>query len=146
MSSNSARVKVLYLEADNADAASVEALVGIVREVQSGRVSARVENMTVELQSSEPAPALPPAPKVRKPRAPKEAPQRVSKGPRAQGLTAAIVAAVNAAPQPDVNAVAKKVYGDSSAAHVTKVKRGLWSLCDRGVLKKIGDDTYKVVG
>lgn len=57
-------VKVLYLEADNADAASVEALVGIVREVQSGRV----QNMTIDLEPTEPPHALPPAPKTRTPR------------------------------------------------------------------------------
>lgn len=101
------------------------------------------------MRNRQPPPlALPP--KERKARALKAAPasQRVSKGKRVSGLTPAIKAAVAASggDKPDYNAIAKSVYGDSSADSVTKTKRAFWSLCERGTLKKLGEDSYKVIG
>jgi hypothetical protein len=144
-----ASVKVLMLEASDVDNEGVAALVGVVREFRNGAsVTSITQRLAEPLRAVEDAPPQLPAPKPRrtyKPRAPKAERQRVSTGHRAQGLTPAIIAAVKDAPQPDYNAIARKVYGNTEAATITKVKRAFWSLCDRGQLKKIGDDTYRVV-
>lgn len=146
---SSAHVRVLMLEADNVDSEGVSALVGVVREFRSGGDVQSVTRAPVRLEQApteSPPPALPAAKRTYKARAPKAEPQRVSKGKRAAGLTPAILAAIKAAPQPNYDAIAREVYGNADATTITKVKRGVWSLCSRGQLRKVGDDTYKVVG
>jgi hypothetical protein len=148
MNQTNVRVRYLDLEAANADAETVSALVGIVSQVQSGKPLPVVTAASVETFVDPSEPRALPAAKVRKPREPKAPKERVSKGKRAAGLTPAIKTAVAASggDKPDYNAIAKEVYGNSSADSVGKVKRAFWSLCDRGTLKKLGEDSYKVVG
>jgi hypothetical protein len=142
MSSNSARVKVLYLEADNADAASVEALVGIVREVQSGRVTARVENMSVELTTAEDAPpAQLPAPKPRRAKSP-----GALVAPRSGRVNDAgpqLLAALRKNPRPDRAKLAQAIYGDASK-HL-KIWQLLAYLTSRGKVKANGDGSFTVL-
>jgi len=65
------KVRILYLEADEADAESIGSLVNIVREVQSGRVVAATSVAELPAPATEAPPLALPSPS-------KTAPRRVS--------------------------------------------------------------------
>lgn len=153
MSNAASKVRILYLEADNADAESVGALVGIVREVQGGRTVPSVDELATAtagaLIAEADAPAALPAPKAKrvyKPRASKSAAAGTGKGTRTKGAANDILAAFKTTTTPDRNAMARQIYGDASDASLKRIGRMIWSLASKGRLKSIGDGAYKVVG
>lgn len=149
MSTNntSARVRILYLEADNADADSVGALVGIVREVQGGRSLPSVDGAPLQLEQAaeiDSPPLALPSRRPRKARAPKAAESGALpvKGGRAGGAGAAILASLRKSPRPDLGKLAAAIYGDASKTN--KVKQVIGYMTATGKIKANGDGTYAV--
>ena len=142
MSNAASKVRILYLEADNADAESVGALVGIVREVQKGGGALPSVNELATatagalLAETDPAPAALPAKtkRVYKPRAPKAAPVDGATRKRVQGAGDQVIAFVRSSKgRPDWAKVAQAIYGD--ATKTTKVRQLARQLVATGKLK-----------
>lgn len=144
-------LKILYLEAQEADAESIGSIVNIVREVQSGRTVTSVERLAAPLQlaapADEPAPplALPKAKRVYKPRPPKAtASSDTGERKRAGNAGGTILAALRKSSRPDLGKLALAIYGDASK--VAKVKQVLGYMGAKGKIKNNGDGTYTVLG
>jgi hypothetical protein len=147
--SMSNKVRILYLESDNADADTVAALVGIVRQVQSGaspQLQAAPESAppTVLAEGDE-APELPASVLAAAPR-----PSRKPAGERqrASGVSATVVAAVAKAKGTtiDVEALATKLYGSASEAHVKRARGALYAAATAGKIRSTAPGKYAVVG
>lgn len=144
------RVKILLLEADNADSETVTALVGIVREVQGGGgMESAAAPLVLEAPASEsstPPLALPAAKRVYKARPPKQtsAPSEPGDRKRAGNAGGTILAALRKSSRPDLAKLALAVYGD--AGKTTKVKQVLGYMAGTGKIKSNGDGTYTVNG
>jgi hypothetical protein len=142
MSTN--KVRILYLEADSADAETVGALVGIVREVQGGRsisgtvelfetgpvAEAQIEALT---EASEPNPGL---------AAPRKA-RNASAGGRVKNAGPQLLAALRKSPRPDRIKLAKAIYGDEGKT--AKVSQLLSYLVASGKIESNGDGSFKVL-
>lgn len=143
MNQTNVRVRYLDLEASNADAETVSALVGIVSQVQSGKALPTVTAASVEtFVDAAPARELP-APKAKrvyKPRPPKAAPAATSTKPGD-----IIMAAVRKNPRVDRAKLAIAAYGDDPKG-VNKVGQMLCYFVKREKLANNGDGTYTVLG
>jgi len=149
---NSNHVRVLYLEAESADAETVGALVGIVREVQNGKSAEQVEPQLEELRvrTSSPPPALP-ARKVRRPRQVKatngKGHSRLPSGQgRASNAGATVIAALTKNPRPDFAKLSTAIYGNSDKKNITRARNVTTYLARSGKLRDNKDGTYTVVG
>lgn len=147
------KVKILYLEASEADADSIGSLVNIVREVQSGREGSAVFAAGIEPLEPEPIAALPAPKRAYKPRTPKpEAAAPVattaSGAPRqrAANVGATIVAAVAKSKNGVVNfeALAQQLYGKTDEASVTRARRAVYAAATKGKLVSTGPGKYTV--
>lgn len=146
------QLKILYLEATEADAESIGSIVNIVREVQSGRTVTSVQSLAAPLRLVEPAadessppPALPKARRIYKPRPPKAtAPTKPSDRKRAGNAGDTILAALRKSSRPDLGKLALAIYGDASKT--AKVKQVLGYMVVRSKIKSNGDGSYSVNG
>lgn len=146
--SNTNRVSILYLTADNADADVVGSLVGIVREVQGGGSVERLVTATApapEAQNESPPRALP-APRKYKARAPKVAKPAPATTDGKGSKGAAVLAAMATGAPIDRNKLAKQIYGDSSANSLTKLGLAIGYAVRHGRARKNADGTFTVIG
>jgi hypothetical protein len=156
------QLKILYLEATEADAESIGSIVNIVREVQSGRTVASVERLAAPLRLVEPAadesrppPALPAAKRVYKARKPREvkeatapaakAHSRAPEGGRATNAAQVIFTHIGKGGKVDKNKLAVAIYGGTEAKQITKVNNMLSYLVRTGKLTKSTDGSYSRV-
>lgn len=102
-------------------------------------------------QALEPeAPSALPAPKrTYKPRASKAAvaaPSASGTRKRASGVTDIIVAAVAKNGRPNLEALAKQIYGEASPKTVKRVQLAVYATATKGRIAAKGDGSYTVLG
>lgn len=140
------KLRLVVLESDDADGNAIGAIVGVLREMQIGKLqTAGVTSASVETFEAPPAevPELPRAKPARKPRAAKAAVS--SDLGRGNNVMPTILTALAKNPRPDFNKLAQAIYGSASDGAVLKVKRSIWNLSHRKRVRDNKDGTYTVL-
>lgn len=143
------RIKILFLEAQEADADTVQSLVGIVREVQVGNSIERLAETrgVTGGATMDTEPLALPAPKparVSKPRA--AAPGGSVPRGRASDVGAKAIAYLRKSPRVDYPKLSLALYGSSDPQNVKRSRNVLNRLVHTGKAKSDGAGTYTVVG
>lgn len=142
------KLRLVVLESDDADGHAIGAIVGVLREMQIGRLQPQVTSASVEafvepLREEAAAPVLS-APKARKQRVAKAA-ASAGETPRGKDVVGTILAALRKNSRPDLQKLALACYGEASPHAAKKVQRSIWRFCFKKLLRDNKDGSYTVL-